>query len=59
MWYGYINLYRTGLLRDIGVVHVEEHNDSPENSKFAEMMKSKAVQLIAFFILVYVGVEGK
>jgi len=45
------------LLRDVGVVHTEERNQSPEVSKFAEMMKSKAVQLMAFFILVYVGGE--
>ncbi|KAF8333646.1 MFS general substrate transporter [Cantharellus anzutake] len=45
------------LLRNVGVVHTEGHNDSTEDSKFAEMMKSGVVQLLASFILVYVGVE--
>ena len=28
-----------------------------ENSKFSQLMKNKAVHLLAFFLMVYIGVE--
>ena len=38
-------------------VHEPEANANGDNSKYKQMFKLRALHLMAFFILIYVGVE--